>query len=79
LHAAPTAHTIPQPPQLLRSVLVSTHASPQRMLGGRQSHTPSRHDAPPVHAIEHPPQFSGLALVLTHAPPHAISGGVHAD
>ncbi len=70
MHAVPGPQAIPQPPQLLLSVCVSTHTVPQSVWPIRQT---SRH-MPPVHVCEalqrapQPPQFSWFDEVSTQAP-----------
>jgi hypothetical protein len=73
-HVVPTGHTFPQLPQLLRSVCVMTHASPQSVVGAGHSHLLALHVAPPVHARPQPPQLRSSSVRFTHAPPHGTFG-----
>jgi hypothetical protein len=58
-HITPVPHTAPQLPQLLGSVVVSTHAVPQVVEVVAHPHTPPLQDCPLPQAMPHPPQFAG--------------------
>jgi hypothetical protein len=79
LPLAMPAQTLPQVPQLFRSVLVSTHALPQRMNGAVhwKSQVPPLHtDLPLVGAEQttpHLPQLEVALEVSTHEPLQLVS------
>jgi hypothetical protein len=59
--------TVPQAPQLLVSLVVSTQDAPQLVLGpqfGKQA--PDRQTVPLPQATPHPPQFAGSEPSSTH-------------
>ena len=70
-HVAPPVHAMPQPPQFAASVVMFTHALPQRSRPGVQYdwHDPAEHTWPAAHALPQRPQWSRRELVSTHAPP----------
>jgi hypothetical protein len=74
---------VPQLPQLLGSLLKSTHILPHAALPPTHAklHTPSKHTpAPPsgaVHVAPQPPQFFGSAAVSVHVPSQLTSLPVH--
>ncbi len=80
-HGVPDGHTFPQVPQLLGSVLVSTHDPPHWVRGGVHItigvHMPALHDEPDGQTFPHIPQLFGSELVFTHAVPHVTLGGGH--
>jgi hypothetical protein len=51
-------HVLPQPPQWLGSVVMSTQAPAQKVKPGWQTHTPESQDCPTPQAIPQPPQWS---------------------
>jgi hypothetical protein len=71
---------MPQPPQLLLSLRVSTHRAPHIVLGDAHPpstidsavHTPALHTWPLGHAMPQLPQFAGSTIVLTHVVPHIV-------
>jgi len=60
--------TVPHPPQLFLSVLVSVQVPPHRVVVPVQLHEPAVHSVPPVHVVPHSPQFFGSLLSSTHDP-----------
>src|SRR5262249_40955153 len=73
--ALPKSHVLPQAPQLLLSMLLSTHVPLHTESGaGQLSAQPlERHTCDAVHALPQPPQFFGSICVLTQVPPHDCS------
>jgi hypothetical protein len=74
---------LPHVPQFNRSVLVSVHVPPQRVVVPVQMQLLALQIVPPVHVCAHAPQFFGSLLSSTHDPlqfvlpvPHDV---VHAD
>ncbi len=71
--------TVPQLPQLLRSVLVSTQPLPQRINGARhwKSQDPALHTGLALpgakHTIPHLPQSDVALEVSTHEPSQLVS------
>jgi hypothetical protein len=75
VHVLPPAHTFPQEPQLLLSVLVSTHWLLQAVSPAPQTsaHTPFVHAVPAPHTFPQEPQLLLSELVFTHELPHFVS------
>lgn len=77
-HVANAPHFFPHPPQLLSSVVGSTHAVPQRISeDDAHVHVPSLHVEPVGHFVPHAPQLSGSELVSMHSVPHIDEPGRH--
>ncbi len=72
-HAAPLLHGCPQPPQLLASVMVSTHVPPHGTALPLQVHAPFW-QVPTPQECSQVPQFSGSPLLSTHAAPQTLAG-----
>jgi hypothetical protein len=70
LHTRPLEHTVPQPPQLEGSVVVSTQAPLQYVLPGAQPHTPCWQLRPPAQMLPHWPQLALSVNELVHWLPH---------
>jgi hypothetical protein len=76
-------HTMPQPPQLELSVVVSIHAPEQRVRPALQAvpHPLLVQVAVPLgtlgHVVPHPPQLLMSLLVSTQTLPQRINGSVH--
>jgi hypothetical protein len=74
----PGGHVSPQPPQLFRSLLVSTHVDPQHVKPGEQPicwqfivfglHTPAMHAAFGPHALPQKPQLLGSVTRFVSQP-----------
>jgi hypothetical protein len=60
---APKLHVRPQAPQLSASVLVSTHAVPQRVSPGRHAHLLAAQTSRVPHAVVHEPHASESSVV----------------
>jgi hypothetical protein len=73
-HEVPAGHTMPHPPQLLRSVSNSKHWSsePHRPHWKFPVHTPLVHVWPPTQAMHPGPQCSGSVCVFAQAPPQLV-------
>jgi hypothetical protein len=67
LHSVPTPQTIPQAPQLARSLAVLVHTPAQSVVGATQEHAAVTHEVPPVQATPQVPQLALLVWVSTHA------------
>ena len=65
--------TVPQAPQLLLLIVVSTQMPLQSVSPAGHLHWPAWHVSPPVQALPHLPQSRRLACRLTHEAPHAVS------
>jgi hypothetical protein len=68
-------HATPQPPQLLASVAVSTHAPPQSVVPSLHPHVVPRHGTFVGHTFPQRPQL--LRSICTHAPPQSMRPGGH--
>jgi hypothetical protein len=81
-------HDLPQPPQLLGSLLSSTQPAVQQVLGAAQAGPPlqpmgatqalATHVSPGGHALPQPPQFLGSLVSLTHPARQHVSAPVQA-
>jgi hypothetical protein len=80
VQVCPVWHALPQPPQLLWSVFVSTQVPLQFvwLLGHCAVHTPFWHVSVRLHTLLQAPQFSGSEFVSTHMPLQVVCGGEHA-
>jgi hypothetical protein len=84
---SPPVHGVPQPPQLLSSVVSLTHAAPHCVapLAHEVLHMPPVHWATVfgcvvVHGVPQPPQFVLLVFVSTQVDPHSIGAVIgHPD
>ncbi len=67
-------HAMPQPPQLLLSLAMSTQAPLQlRWFGGQfVTHVPAAHTCPPTQALPQRPQFVGSLNVSTQRSPQRL-------
>jgi hypothetical protein len=72
MHCANSGHWFPHVPQLLKSVLVSTHVPPQSIFPLGQEQAPPRQVWPSVHVLPHAPQLLKSLLVSTHVPPQSV-------
>lgn len=66
-------HALPQPPQFMRSVLVSTQPTPtqsERLPVHMQ--VPPSHTPPAPQDVPHAPQLFALVLVSTHESPQRV-------
>jgi hypothetical protein len=73
MHTAPPVHAMPQPPQLLGSVFVSTQAPVQLVVpAGHIVVQVIEHTCIAVHIVPHAPQFCGSVFVSTQTPPHSV-------
>lgn len=68
---------LPQPPQWLVLLLVSTHELPHIVPLQEDLHTPPSQVCPPAQAEPQPPQCDGFVCVLTQAVPHFVSPESH--
>jgi hypothetical protein len=71
---------VPQVPQLLSSVLVSTQVPAQSFTEGvvlLQVHAPPEQVCPAMQALPHVPQLLGLSCKSTQLPLHSVSPGPH--
>jgi hypothetical protein len=66
---------VPQVPQLLGLLRVSTHIPWQRVCPPGQTQRPALHVVPPVHTTPQAPQFSGSVAVTTQLRPQSRSPG----
>ncbi len=81
VHVSPPAQTLPHAPQLLVSVMTSTHPAPlQQTLPvmhaepSRQVQAPFAHASPEtLQLVPQPPQFFGSAVTAMQAPPQQAS------
>jgi hypothetical protein len=71
-HTWSAPQTLLQAPQLLTSVLVSTHTPLQLVCGLAQPQVPPRHVVPLAHTIPHDPQFELSDFKSTHDAAHAL-------
>jgi hypothetical protein len=67
-HITVPPHAAPQLPQLLGSVVVSTHAVPQVVEVAEHAQTPPLQDCPVPQAMPHPPQFAESVRKSVHWP-----------
>jgi hypothetical protein len=81
MHDWPAMQATAQPPQLLWSVIVSTHVPLQNVVPVPQidAHAPAVHDWPAGHARPQAPQWLLSLDVSTQAPPHIVRGAVHIE
>jgi len=76
-HTCPVAQRIPQPPQLLPSLAVSTHVPPQFWRGKLQiAHRPPEHAEPAPHTRPQAPQLFGSVRRSTQVPLHNACPGL---
>src|SRR5690606_8539970 len=68
----PSGQAIPQPPQLLRSVMVLAHVPLQSVWLGPQPQTPPVQLCPVGQALPHAPQCCALVIGLTQVPSHEM-------
>ena len=64
---------MPQPPQLLASVVVLMQAPPHAELPVGQTQAPATHEAPDGQTVPQPPQLVMLVFVSTQDEPHWVS------
>src|SRR5437773_1076799 len=79
-HSWLTPHAIPQPPQLLGSLLVSVHAPLQETCPAGQpgpKHMPIEHISPPAHCVAQEPQWAGSLARSTQRLPHLVEPPAH--
>ena len=69
--------TVPQAPQFLGSLVVSTQTPLQFWVSTGQTQLPPLHFWLALQAASHDPQCDGSVGVYTHAPPQLVSGVVH--
>ncbi len=62
-------HTVPQRPQLLRSVAVLTHVEPQSVRPVGHTQRPAEHEVPEGQRLPHAPQLFASVEVFTQAEP----------
>ncbi len=70
-------HFVPQPPQLLGSVWVSTHAPLQSVVPLGHAQVPLEQVAPVGHAVPQAPQLCGSLASVTQALPHKVCPAGH--
>jgi len=77
---SPAAQVVPQAPQFLGSLTVSTQAAPHLVAPPAQlmAHWPMEQTSPAAQAVLQAPQFLGSLAVSTHAVPHIVTPGPHA-
>jgi hypothetical protein len=73
----PVGHTLPQPPQLLGSLVVSLQTPLHRISGFVQAQVPFWQLVPPVQLVPHPPQLVGSICSFTHEAPHCMRPAPH--
>jgi hypothetical protein len=82
MHSSSTPQRLPQSPQFVGLLRVSTHAPPQKRcpIGHIVAfvHAPEMQSSPIAHAFPHAPQFMLLPLVSTQVVPHNVVPGVQA-
>lgn len=74
-------HALPHDPQFAASMLVFTHASPQRVrpsMHVARAQTPAAQRVPVVHGVLHAPQCASSARASTQAPAHRVCPAGHA-
>lgn len=76
VHTLPAPQTVPQAPQFCALVVVSTHASPQKLLPAGQVQAPCAQVRPPLHALPHVPQLLLSVATLTQLDPQAVCPGM---
>jgi hypothetical protein len=85
LHTCPAVHLVPQAPQFVLSVFVSTHV-PVPPVGVHSvrpfwqvsEHLPPPHTVPAAQSVPQAPQFALSELVFTHDWPQSVEPGPHA-
>jgi len=79
VHVSPLPHTVPQTPQFVGSVVVSTQAPPQSVVPPTQfaPQLPLEHTWPPGQMVPHMPQLLESICVLTQAVPHSVVPPAH--
>ena len=73
-------HVTPQPPQLVPSLVMSTHAPAQSVSPVAQpvaEHAPEEHTWPAAHAVAQAPQCIGSDASDVHAPAQSVVPGEH--
>jgi hypothetical protein len=70
---------LPHAPQLSRSLVLSTHSDPHRLVGAAQPHAPLMQAIPVAHETPQVPQLLRSAIRSTHAPAHRVFGLWHRD
>jgi hypothetical protein len=65
-------HTLPQAPQLFRSILTGVHAPLQQLWPPGQHKPLQQTPFPPLQALKHAPQLFGSDWVETHCPPQQV-------
>jgi hypothetical protein len=74
-HVLPGSQTVPQPPQLFESLLVSTQVPLQSVVPLGQPQAVPRHFIPFVQLVVQSPQCESLLITLMQLAPHSISPG----
>jgi hypothetical protein len=68
----PAVQAVPQPPQWVGSVCVSTQRPEQSVSLPLQPHVPVLQVSPTAQVFPQPPQFSGSVFVSTHCAPQLV-------
>jgi len=79
LHACPLGQAVPQAPQFIRSVLMSTQPPEHSVSPPVQEslQAPSEHTCPAGHTVPHAPQLATSLPVSMQVPPHAARPAWH--